>query len=282
MDYLGLECFLAVASTGSFTKAASKINRTQSAVSQQIAKLEGLLGKTLIERKNKLALTENGEIFQQYAQKILAIHAEIIARFKDPSLEGEVTFGVPEDFASLFLTDVLVEFGRVHPKVLMHVECDLTLNLYERFKKNEFDMVLVKMSAPKDFPNGVEVLSEELTWVGDKKLLLSHFDEGQPLPLVLAPSPCVYRSRVINSLEQASVNWNVVFSSPSYNGTVAAIKAGLGIGVFPKLMVPKGLEVIKSPLLPPLEDTHISLLKQERASPAILQFEEFILKKLMP
>jgi len=172
MDTIAIECFLALSSTGSFTKAALKVGRTQSAVSQQIAKLENLLGKILIDRKNHFCLTEEGEIFQEYAQKILAIHLEIIDRFKTPELEGQVSFGLPEDFASFFLTQVLVEFARVHPRLLLNIECDLTLNLYERFKRNEFDMVLVKMSAPEDFPKGVEVLSEQLAWVGDKNYYL--------------------------------------------------------------------------------------------------------------
>lgn len=280
IDTIALECFLAVVSSKSFTKAAKKICRTQSAVSQQIAKLEASIGKPLFDRKNHLLLTEEGEIFYEYAQKILAMHLQILDRFKAPGLEGQVRFGLPEDFATFFLTDVLVEFARVHPRLMLNIECDLTLNLYERFKKNEFDMVLVKMSAPEDFPNGVEVLSEQLAWVGDKSLLSSNLEDNKPIPLVLSPQPCVYRSRAIQALENASIKWQVVFSSPSYSGTVAAVKAGLGITVFPILMVPKELFIIKHRSLPQLDDTHVSLLKQNKSNLAISSFEEFILKRL--
>ncbi len=47
-------------------------------------------------------------------------------RFKEPELEGEVRFGLPENFASAYLSDVLADFSRIHPRVFLSVECDLT------------------------------------------------------------------------------------------------------------------------------------------------------------
>jgi DNA-binding transcriptional LysR family regulator len=280
IDTITLQCFLSVAATGSFTKAAERIGRTQSAVSQQIAKLEDLLGKSLIHRGKRLTLTNEGQIVEEYARKIVAMHLEVIDRFKTADLIGEIRFGLPEDFATRFLADVLVDFVRIHPGIFLHVECDLTLNLFERFKKNEFDMVLVKMSRPEDFPNGIDVWSEKLEWVGDKQLLTSFCDNEKPLPLVLSPHPCVYRSRAISTLEEANIKWQVVFSSPSYNGTIAAVKAGLGITILPKIMVPNHLQILNNTLLPALSDTHISLLKRNKSNIAMASFEAFVLEKL--
>jgi DNA-binding transcriptional LysR family regulator len=280
LDTLTLQCFLSVASTGSFTKAAERIGRTQSAVSQQICKLEDFLGKSLIQRGKVLVLTNEGQIFEAYARKILAMHLEVVDRFKTPNLTGQIRFGLPEDFATRFLADVLVDFVRIHPRIFLNIECDLTLNLFERFKKNEFDLVLVKMSRPEDFPNGIDVWSEKLEWVGDKNLLTSFFDNQKPLPLILSPHPCVYRSRAIKALEDANIKWQVVFSSPSYNGTIAAVKAGLGITILPKIMIPNQLQVLNNTCLPVLSDTHISLLKRDQNDLVIASFEEFVLKKL--
>ncbi len=280
LDTLTLQCFLSVASTGSFTKAAEHIGRTQSAVSQQICKLENLLGQSLIQRGKVLVLTNEGQIFEAYARKILAMHLEVVDRFKTPNLTGQIRFGLPEDFATRFLADVLVDFVRIHPRIFLNIECDLTLNLFERFKKNEFDMVLVKMSRPEDFPNGIDVWSEKLEWVGDKNLLPTFFDNHKPLPLILSPHPCVYRSRAIKALEDANIKWQVVFSSPSYNGTIAAVKAGLGITILPKIMIPNQLQILNNTILPALSDTHISLLKRDKNNVAIASFEEFVLKKL--
>jgi DNA-binding transcriptional LysR family regulator len=280
IDTAILECFLSVASTGSFTKAAQSIGRTQSAVSQQIAKLEDLIGQSLINRGKTLSLTNEGQIFEEYARKILAMHLEVIDRFKSPDLKGQISFGLPEDFATRFLADVLVDFVRIHPRIALNIECDLTLNLFERFKKNEFDMVLLKMSRPEDFPNGIDVWSEKLEWVGDKQLITPFLEQQKPLPLILSPQPCVYRSRAIRALEDANIKWQVVFSSPSYNGTIAAVKAGLGITILPKTMVPNYLQPLHNTTLPALSDTHISLLKRNQNNSAVDSFEEFVLKKL--
>jgi DNA-binding transcriptional LysR family regulator len=275
IDTIALQCFIAVAETGSFTKAADRVGRTQSAVSQQVAKLENLLGKTLFVRGKTFSLTPDGEIFFGYARQIVALHHEAFDRFTKPELEGELRFGLPENFASVYLSDVLAEFTRVHPRVLLNVECDLTLNLFERFKRNEFDLVLVKMNRPENFPNGLNVWSEPLCWVGDANLI----DKEKPIPLVLSPQPCVYRAAAIKALNENGQKWRLVLSSPSYAGMGAAVKAGMGITVIPHTMIPLGLHAIDASILPKLEDTHVSLLKHRAGNAAINSLEEFVLRK---
>lgn len=277
IDTFALQCFLAVADTGSVTKAAERVGRTQSAVSQQVAKLETQIGKVLFVRGKLLSLTRDGEIFLGYARQIAALQRELMDRFKEPELEGEVRFGMPENFASVYLSDVLVDFSRLHPRIFVNIECDLTLNLFERFKRGEFDLVLVKMSRPEDFPNGVDVYSEKLEWVGDINSLT---EKNKPLPLVLSPQPCVYRASAIKSLENAGIKWRCVFSSPSYAGTIAAVKAGLGVTVLPRTMIPEHLNALNRSGLPALDDTHICLLKHNSGNPALLSFEQFVLAKL--
>lgn len=278
-DNLMLECFVAIAEKGSVTKAAERVFRTQSAVSQQIGKLEKFLGTALFHRDKKFTLTSEGEIFYGYAQKILALQRECLSRFKQPELHGKVRFGIPEDFATILLAEILAEFVHKHPHVLLNVECDLTLNLLERFKKNEFDMVLLKMSKPEDFPHGVDVFSEKLEWVGAQNGQMN-LAERKVVPLVLSPQPCVYYSRAITTLEAAGIKWQIVFTSTSYASKLAAVKAGLGLTILPKRMIPSYLKVIDDPFLPSLDDTHISLLKNQKESPLLLSLEEFILKRL--
>ena len=277
IDTIVLQCFLALVETGSVTKAALRVGRTQSAVSQQMAKLENLLGKPLFVRNKVFSLTRDGEIFLGYARQIFALHREAIDRFKEPELQGEVHFGMPEDFASVYLSDVLVDFSRIHPRIFVNIECDLTLNLFERFKRGEFDLVLLKMNRPEDFPNSLDVYTEKLEWVGHRKLI---DEKHAPIPLVLSPQPCVYRSRAIKTLEETGIKWRCVFSSPSYAGTVAAVKAGLGITVLPRTMIPEQLDVLNYPNLPLLDDTHICLLKHNTGNAPLLSFEQFVLGKL--
>lgn len=276
IDTITIQSFIAIAETGSFTKAAERVGRTQSAISQQMAKLELILGKSLFARGKRFTLTPEGEIFLGYAKQIFALHCEAVDRFKEPELEGEVRFGLPEDFASVFLSEVLADFARIHPRILLNIECDLTLNLFDRFKNKEFDLVLVKMHRPNDFPNGHEVWTEPLEWVGDESLI----QLGKPIPLVLSPQPCIYRMSAIQALEAAGHSWRLTFSSASHAGKAAAVKAGMGITVLPRMMAPKELSLMVSGYLPKLEDIHVSLLKHEDNNSAINSLEEFVLKQL--
>lgn len=279
IDTVTLQCFLAVADTASFTKAAERVCRTQSAISQQIAKLEKLVEKPLINRGRELSLTTDGEIFLGYARRIFELHRELLDRFKEPDLQGEFKFGLPEDFATVVLSDVLVDFSRLHPRVILNVECDLTFNLFEQFQQGKFDIILVKMSRPASLENGINVWSEPVEWIG-KPSLLPIFNKNSIIPLVLSPQPCVYRENVIESLEKVGLKWRLAYSSPSYAGKMAAVNAGLGLTVMQRTMIPDYLERIENPCLPKLNDIHISLLKKDSRNKAIESLEYFLLKKL--
>lgn len=279
LDTITLQCFLAVAETQSFTKAAHGIGRTQSAVSQQIAKLENWLGKALFNRGRELSLTKDGELFLGYAKRIYELHRESIDHFKAPELQGELKFGLPEDFASMMLSDVLVGFTRLHPRVMLNVQCDLTLNLIERYKKGEFDLILIKMNQEYDLGDKLPVWNEPVEWIG-KKDLLPPLDTNTTLPLVLSPSPCVYRGNVIDSLDKYFLDWRLVYSSPSYSGKMAAVRAGLGITAIQRSLIPNYLDRLDFNFLPPLKDIQVSLLKKTDGNKAVESLEYFILQKL--
>lgn len=279
LDTITLQCFLAVAETQSFTKAALRVGRTQSAISQQIAKLEHLVEKQLVTRGRELSLTPDGELFLGYAKRIYELHRESLDRFKAPELQGELRFGLPEDFASMILSDVLVEFSRLHPRVMLNVECDLTLSLIERFHQGEFDLILIKTNQKNQVAEGVKVWNEPVEWVG-KKELLAALDEKAIIPLVLSPTPCVYRGNVIESLDNHHLKWRLAFSSPSYAGKMAAVRAGLGITAIQRSMIPNYLDRLSGYFLPSLNNIHVSLLKKEEENKAIESLEFFIMDKL--
>ncbi len=279
LDTVTLQCFLAVAETQSFTKAASRVGRTQSAISQQIAKLENLIEKQLIARGRDLSLTPDGELFLSYAKRIYELHRESLDRFKTPELQGELRFGLPEDFASMMLSDVLVEFSRLHPRVMLNVECDLTLNLIKRFHHDEFDLILIKTNEKNQISEGVNVWNEPVEWVGKKELLPALHDKAI-IPLILSPTPCVYRGNVIESLNEHHLKWRLAFSSPSYAGKMAAVRAGLGITAIQRSMIPNYLDRLDEFFLPSLKDIHVSLIKKEGTNKAIESLEFFIMDKL--
>lgn len=279
LDTVALQCFIAVAETLNFTKSAKMVGRTQSAVSQQIAKLEYLIGKELIIRGKDPSLTLDGEIFLNYARKIYTLHRELFDRFKEPEIKGDIHFGLPEDFASMILSDVLVEFSRQHPRVILNVECDLTLNLMKDFETNKYDLILIKNNFNAYAHFGNIISTESVEWVGNLKRL-KELSPTSTIPLVLSPSPCVYREDVIQALENAEIPWNLTYSSPSYSGKMAAVRAGLGITAIQKSMIPHDLQILKDTFLPKLHDIQISILKSESMSKAVESLNYFLIKKL--
>lgn len=274
-DTLTLKSFIAIAETGTFSHAAETVGRTQSAVSLQVKKLEESLGCTLFERTSRsVKLTEQGEIFLGYAKRIVELQWEAHSRLKEPDVEGDIRLGTPEDFATHYLPNVLATFRKHHPRVQLNVSCDLTLNLLRGFDRNEFDMVLVKRD-PKTSKNGIKVWREPLVWAA-----ADHYELEKPLSLVLSPQPCIYRARALAALDKAKKPWHIAYTSPSLAGTLAAVRAGLGITVLPANMLPAGIHSIRTKKLPDLADAEIALLKGEGISKAGDMLAEHIVHSL--
>jgi len=270
--------FVAIAGTGNFTRAAETMRRQQSTISLQVQRLESALGQKLIERTPRsVRLTSEGETFLGYARRLLDLNDEVVSRINEPRMQGIVRLGTPEDFATRHLPDVLARFTQAYPAVALEVTCDLTLNLLERFRKGAFDLTLIKRERAAAKPGGIRVWREPLVWVTSKRDFWSL--EGA-LPLVVSPTPCVYRKRATEALDKARRAWRIAYTCGSLAGSLAAVKAGLGITVLPKDMVPPGLHVIDGRPLPDLKDTEIALLHRERLSIPARRLMEHVIRSL--
>jgi DNA-binding transcriptional LysR family regulator len=277
VDTAVLRTFLALVESGSFSRAGALVGRSQSAVSEQIRKLEEMFGRPLLERTTRsLRLTAEGEQFLPHARAMVAQADAMLARFRAPEIAGEVRFGSPEDFASTYLPDILGVFAAAHPAVELHVTCQLTLPLVEDFEAGAQDLIIVKQDPERRYPAARPLWRERLVWVAAPSLTagFAAATHGRPLPLVLSPAPCVYRSRAMRSLETVGVPWSGVFTSPSFAGQAAAARAGLGYAVMPRAMVPSDLVVLTD--WPDLAEVEIALLGQSRLSPAAAALAGFI------
>ena len=124
----------------------------------------------------------------------------------------------------------------------------------------------------------MRVWREPLVWVAADRLAVPA--QG-PLPLVLSPPPCVYRKRATDSLNAARRPWRIAYSCASLAGQHAAVKAGLGMTVLPKDMVPAGLATIeRREDLPDLHDTEIALLSARKLSAPARRLHEHIVRSL--
>lgn len=269
--------FVTIAGVGNFTRAAETLRRQQSTISLQVQRLEDALGQKLIDRNPRsVRLTSEGETFLAYARRLLDLNDEVVARVNEPQMHGVVRLGTPEDFATHHLPGVLARFAQAYPAVALEVTCDLTLNLLERFRKGAFDLALIKRERLSD-AGGIRVWREPLVWVRADRDFWS--TEGR-LPLVVSPSPCVYRKRATEALDRARRPWRIAYTCGSLAGSLAAVKAGLGMTVLPKDMVPPGLHIIDGKPLPDLKDTEIALLQTERLSVPAQRLKDHVVRSL--
>jgi len=274
LDTVLLKSFIAISESGTFSHAAEQVGRTQSALSLQIQKLEDRLGCQLLDRSSRrVKLTEQGEIFLGYARRMMQLQWEAYSRLKEPEVEGEIRLGTPEDFATHYLPGVLSTFRHHHPRVQLNVSCDLTLNLIDGFRRGNYDVILVKRD--QKTKGGTKVWREPLVWAS-----ADHYKLEQPLSLVLSPQPCIYRARALAALDKAKKPWRISYTSPSLAGTIAAVKAGLGITVLPSKMLPNGIHPIRGRKLPLLADAEIALLKRDGLSKASEMLAEHIVHSL--
>lgn len=274
-----VRAFVTVAEARSFTRAGERLGRSQSAVSLQMQRLEDRLGVALLSRDPRhVTLTPAGEAFLPQARRLLRVNDEIVADLRGDDLEGEVRLGAPEDFATVHLPEILGEFARAHPRVALSVTCDLTLNLLDRLRDGVLDIALVKRE-PLGPDLGVRVWREPLVWAAADAAVLK---PDEAAPLVVAPAPCVYRKRAVAALDAQGRSWRAAYTSPSLAGQHAALRAGLGLTVLPRDMIPPDLKVLgPAEGLPQLEDAEIALLKARTAIPmAADRLAEFILGAL--
>jgi DNA-binding transcriptional LysR family regulator len=276
VDTLQLKSFVAIAETGTFGQAAATVSRTQSALSLQIKKLEDQLGCELFDRSGRrVLLTPQGEIFLGYARRMIQLQWEAFSRLREPDMEGEIRFGTPEDFATHYLPTVLASFRQHHPRVKLNVTCDLTLNLLDGFHRGDYEVILAKRD-PQRVKGGTKVWREPLVWAA-----ADGYIPEERLSLVLSPQPCIYRDRALAALDRAKRSWHISYTSPSLAGTIAAVKAGIGITVLPAHMIPEGIHPIrKETKLPHLADAELALMKREELSKVAELFAEHIVESL--
>lgn len=271
-----LRAFLAVAEAKSFTRAGTRLGRTQSAISLQIQRLEQQVGAALFARDARsVVLTAAGEALVMPARDMMRLNDEIIGQVLNRELEGEVRFGAPEDFATTHLPGILGDYARAYPHVALSVVCDLTLNLMERIQRGELDLALIKRE-PLGPAVGVPVWREPLIWVAAGKDVIQI---GAPVPLVLAPAPCVYRKRATSALDQVRRTWRAAYTSPSLTGQLAALRAGLGVTALPRGMAPADMvELSDQDGFPSLADAEIALIRGARNLPvAAERLSNFVL-----
>lgn len=230
MDHLRsdlLRTFLAVAETGSVTDGATRVYRSQSAVSLQVRKLEDILGQPVFDRHGRgVVLTDAGERLLPVARDVTRKLDAALRELTADDLHGKLRLGIPDDQTKDRLSRIVAEFAQDHPLVDLDVTCALSTGFPDALASGALDIAIFEVAHPEP---GADILQEERTcW------MMSHHHDllsRDPLPIALFDRDCWWRDAALDALGSAGRPFRVVYSSQSVAGVAAAIEAGIAIGL---------------------------------------------------
>lgn len=273
-----LKSFVAAVDAGSLSSAAPEVHRSQSAVSMQIKKLESATGYRLLVRgARQLQLTYEGQTLLGYARRMLDLHAEAQAALQGESLSGVVKLGVPDDYASRYLTPVLKRFAPRHGGVEIQLDCEQSTALIPRVARSELDLALVSRDHPR---RGTLLFHEPMVWVGSAQFDVWRRD---PLPIAVYEAASLGRRSAINSLALQGRPYKVVYHSASLAGQIAAVESGLAVAALTQCSAPPHLRVLgPEEGLGPMEPMEVALYRSQasRGSKAVDSLHRMLLQTL--
>jgi len=270
-----LRTFVAIADAESFAGAAQRVHRTQSAVSQQMQRLESHVGKPLMSKQGRTKrLTDDGMKLLDFARRIILLNDEANAALASRHGQTDVVrLGASNDIAENILPIMLGRIAKSHPNVLLEVRTGRSPFLMEELKKGELDLAITTRLDP-NLPR-IALRSSPTVWLCAAEY---QFERRKQLPLILSNEPSLFRALAIDALDRAHLAWRIAYLSLNLPGIRAAVRAGLGITARNIEMLTPDLRVLgEADGLPRLPDVAFHLyMRDERVGEAAQRvFETF-------
>jgi len=237
-----LRSFVAIAETGVLGQAATRVGRTQSALSMQMQRLEGIVEQALLYRTGRgVTLTAAGDRLLVRARELLSKHDETLAELRGAQLSGVLRFSCPDDYAVVFLPYLLRGFASLHPRVQWEVMCGPTPRLRELLARHAVDLALVSVVGDA---GGTEVIRHEpLVWVAETGGAAASLD---PLPLALGAPDALDHQLPKQALEAAGRAYRLAYASSSLTGLIGMARSGQAVIVLTRTAVPDDLQILSS------------------------------------
>jgi DNA-binding transcriptional LysR family regulator len=222
-----LRAFMAVWETRSFTQAATRQHRTQSAISMKIKRLEDQLGERLFERNTTMVTpTSVGERFAVLARRLIEAHEHAFFAFNHGLAAGKLTLATSETYASCLLPPILSEVSKSFPNIEMEIRCGHSWKMLESMDADGIDLVIATQYPGRQ--DGQALGHERLMWVCKHD---SDIFRANPLPLAVFPDGCLYRRAAIAALDANQRNWRIGYTSLNHEGLLAAVDAGSAVSI---------------------------------------------------
>lgn len=249
IDIRSLEVFFWVVKLGGFGRAAERLHMTQPAVSSRITQMEAVLRSRLLDRSTSRvpAPTPKGLELYAYAERILALHAEMMSRLVGPAaLTGTVRIGAAETLVHTLLGVFLRELNDAHPGITPEITVDTSPNLRAALLGGELDLALLlgPLSEPRVL--SLPLASYELAWVaspsvplgdgrlGEGRLGLGDLSRWPVLSYARGTQPHIQLSKLFAAAGLPDAR---IFANSSLASIVHLAEMGVGVAHLPLALV---------------------------------------------
>src|SRR5256886_9740250 len=244
MDLGQLEVFLTVAREGRFSRAAEKLFRTQSAVSQTIHKLEEELGEPLLDRSSRDGLlTDAGRVLQEYAERLLNLRndaQEALVELRELH-KGKLAIAANE-FTALYLLPVLGEFRRLHPMIKIVVQRALGSHIPDDLLRHNSELGVLTYDPQEPQLCSTVVYLDELIFVVPPSHPLARAQQvsirqlgAESFVAHIVSSP--YREKVIQAFKRHKTPLHMDIELPTLQAIKRFVAMGNGVALLPEISV---------------------------------------------
>jgi DNA-binding transcriptional LysR family regulator len=228
LDIESMRALTVIAETGGITRAAKKLNLSQSAVSHKVKRLERSLNRSLFSRiDGKLSFSRDGEKLLDYARRMVRLHDEAWASFHQSDLAGELRLGITEDITAPDMARILSNFSNSFPNVALTSRVAHTPQLVNMLDQGEIDMALIEVFESQQLDGDYPLGRQQVVWLQAEDFVL----DDKPIPYVTYHRDCFYKAWAEQALAAVDRSLRVVFECPSLDGMINAVRNGLGIGL---------------------------------------------------
>ncbi len=244
MEIHQLTYFVAVAETGSFTRAAERCNVAQPSLSQQVMKLEQELGEPLFDRlPRRVVLTDAGRMLLPRANSILAELQEIKQGLNEDIEDGRgvLSVGFIPTIAPFVLPRVIKRFSRDFPLATLSVHEDLTEVLVRDIIDGKLDVGITSLPIHNKLIQTQELLSEPLLVASSRGHdILSraslHVKELDDFPFIALSEVHCLGEQVQSFCYQQDLNVQIVCHTSQLTTVQNCVSLGLGVSLVPQAL----------------------------------------------
>ncbi|NKE68592.1 LysR family transcriptional regulator [Ramlibacter sp. RBP-2] len=267
MELRQMRYFVRVVELGSISRAALDLQLVQSALSQQIGRLEGELATRLLRRTSKgITPTEAGLAFFREAQLALR-HADQAARAAHESrLTGSVSVGLAPTTASVLGVPLMLAMRERYSDVRLHMVSALSGHLSNMLNSRQLDLAVLFDTHPARRWSVTPLLQEKLFLIQSRRHLVREFGasariaELKELPLVLPSGPHGLRSTLDAAFARARAKPRLVAEIDSLAVLMDAVDHGLGCTIQPWAAIGRQADAARRFVLTELADPEASRL----------------------